>query len=543
MIFWFVILFCSLVLSALLFERFVKWVAYRNRVVAFSIDAESTSQYKIGGPGYLALERLIQNPNIQVVSIQVGSLMMGWADIQSLRGQIKRLRDSNKIVWVYLLNMERGALYLASAADKIHMLPTGALLWMGVGRSVSFYGAFLSKLGLKADVERMGNFKGAAEPFTHERPSEEFKQQQESLFASLQDQLLEGVAQGRSIEKDTLKSLLDQSPFSAAQAKEHGLVDELVYEDQYEKSLKDFTSSKIMHLYSFDWYLRWQESIAGWFKKKPKIALLYLTGAIYEEKRSGNAIVANVVSDQLLALAEIPSIKGVVLVVDSPGGSAQASERIARAVELLGRKKPTVAFMSSVAASGGYYFSAVAHEIIALPGTITGSIGVVGGKIVVGQAAKQWGIHSEVMEAGPDSDFFSPMSSFSSSQRERFRSFLEVTYKRFLMVVSGGRGVPVQAIEEVAGGRVWTGEQALEHQLVDKLGDLNVAIQRVALKANLSNYRLVHVRKRPPLLARLRKSLLPVSLLDRKLPESLQLLKVYPMQPLTFLEEFEDYFP
>ena len=120
----------------------MKWIAYRNRVVAFSIDAQSAAQYKVGGSGYLALERLIRNPNIQVVSIQVGSLMMGWADIQSLRGQIKRLRDSNKIVWVYLLNMERGALYLASAADKIHMLPTGALLWMGVGRSVSFYGAF-----------------------------------------------------------------------------------------------------------------------------------------------------------------------------------------------------------------------------------------------------------------------------------------------------------------------------------------------------------------------------------------------------------------
>ncbi|MEC7985148.1 MAG: S49 family peptidase, partial [Myxococcota bacterium] len=215
----------------------------------------------------------------------------------------------------------------------------------------------------------------------------------------------------------------------------------------------------------------------------------------------------------------------------------------ARSVELLGREKPTVSFFSSVAASGGYYLSAVSHEIIALPGSITGSIGVVGGKLVVEKAARDWGIHSEVMQAGPDADFFSPMSPFSDSQRDRFRSFLAVTYERFLQIVSGGRGMPVSAVEKVAGGRVWTGRQALEHNLVDQMGDLNYAIQRVALKANISRYRLIHIRKRPTFWERLQQNVGAASLWERKIPDSIQLLQSYPMQPLTYLEEGEDYSP
>ncbi|MEC8194515.1 MAG: signal peptide peptidase SppA, partial [Myxococcota bacterium] len=209
------------------------------------------------------------------------------------------------------------------------------------------------------------------------------------------------------------------------------------------------------------------------------------------------------VVDTIDRLAEQDSVKAVVLAVNSPGGSALASDLIARSVQALDDRKPVVAVMGNVAASGGYYISAVAREIVAHPATITGSIGVVGGKVVLGKALARLGIHTTWMGPAPDPGLLSPEAPFSPDQRIRFRASLKRVYRRFIDVVAKGRGLDIDAVESVAQGRVWTGTQALDRGLVDRLGSLSLGIERAAALAELGDGRIktVPVRFNPPAFA------------------------------------------
>ena len=285
--------------------------------------------------------------------------------------------------------------------------------------------------------------------------------------------------------------------------------------------------------------MKWNKRLNWYARSRPQIAVLHLSGAIHEQGEDGNRIIQDRVCQQLQYLKANKSIRAVVMLVNSPGGSAQASEGILREVELLTREKPVVAFFSSVAASGGYYLSAMVGEIVALPGTITGSIGVVGGKLVVQEAAQKLGIHLEDISVHSDHNMFSLMAPFTEDQRGRFKDFLMQTYERFLQVVAGGRGMPTDSVRKIAQGRVYTGAQALEHGLIDRLGDLNLALERAKVRANLKSYDVVHMRTRISWRTKLKSQLRPLG--SVQLPESLSLVHAHSMAPLTYWTEWEDF--
>ena len=532
------VMFIFILVLPMILDRIVYEVTYRNRIVELHLQADNSSSFMVGGSTYLQLENVITQPNIQVLALYIKDSGLSFAQHQALRLMLERVQKSGKQIWVYLYSRERTALYLASIADKIYMFPTGSIFWMGLGGYHPFYKKLLDRFGLKADFERAGSYKSFAEPYMKETASQEYKEQYTSLLTSIQKQLLEGVATGRTLQQEDLQSLLSSSPIDAQKAKEVGLVDVLSYEDQFAHDLKEFTKSGSISLSTLSGWVRWRKRLNWYARSRPKIAVLHLRGAIHEQGDDGNRIIQSRVCQQLRSLKENDRIKAVVLLVNSPGGSALASEGILREVELLTREKPVVAFFSSVAASGGYYLSAMAGEIVALPGTITGSIGVVGGKLVVQEAAEKVGIHLEEISAGDDHNMFSFVTPFTEDQKARFQEFLMQTYERFLQVVSGGRGMPTQAVQKIAQGRVYTGSQALENGLVDKLGDLHLALERAKVRANLKTYEVLHVRTKISLMAKIRRQMQPLGRVN--LPESLALIRAYSMVPLAYWPEWED---
>jgi protease-4 len=264
-----------------------------------------------------------------------------------------------------------------------------------------------------------------------------------------------------------------------------------------------------------------------------------------DEGGSNSKIAADRVVPVLESLAEDDGCKAVVLAVTSPGGSALASDLIARAIRKLMEKRPVVAWFGDVSASGGYYISAPATEIVANPGSITGSIGVVGGKIVIGDAIARAGIHHETIAAGPDTTMMGPWDGFTEDQRERFRASLIRVYERFIQVVSAGRKIPERSVLDVAEGRVWTGQQALERGLVDHLGGLDLALERARKLAGMQlPQRVDHIRFMPSrlrALSSLRRDTLagPASVLERLWKTSTAVLFSavwhHPMEPLMVL--------
>ena len=528
-----------IILLPVLMDRLIYEVSYRNRIVELRLRAENASSFMVGGRTYLQLEELVREPNTQVLALYIEDSGLSFAQQQALRMLLERVQQSGKQIWVYLYARERTSLYLSSIGDRVYMLPTGAIFWMGLGGHHPFYKKFLDRCGVRADFERAGSYKSFAEPYTKEEPSQEYKEQYTSLLGSIQDQLLEGVALGRGLEKKLLLELLASSPIDAKRAQELGLVDTLVYEDQFVQELEDFTKSGIISLSRLMSWMRWGQRFNWYARSRSKIAVLHLNGAIHEQGDDGGRIIQDRVCRQLRELKRNERIRSVVLLVNSPGGSAQASECILREVELLTREKPVVAFFSSVAASGGYYLSAMVGEIVALPGTITGSIGVVGGKLVVEEAAQKLGVHLADVSVGPDHSMLSFATSFSEDQRRRFQGFLTETYHRFIQVVAGGRGIPTQAVHEIAQGRVYTGEQALDIGLVDRLGDLSLALERAKVRANLTSYEAVHIRVRMSWKQKIQRQVRPFGTLF--FPETLSLVRSHSLVPLVFWTEWEDF--
>ena len=450
------------------------------------------------------LKTLRDDPSVRGVVIDVRDVQGGQAALQSLRAAMLDLRAAGRTVLVHVHGLGWRELLVASGADRVWMTPSGEVFLMGLGARMTYYGPALEKIGVKADLVAVGRFKTFGEPYLRGHPSKANREQLSELLGDLQDQVIELVAAGRGLDADSLRALLGRSPLSADQALEAGLVDDVQYPDASSAAANELLGEglRVVPAGAYRWIRRWQERLRLAIGPRPTVAVVHLEGAIVQGQEGGGSglrIDSDEVVPVLNALAANPEIRGVVLAVSSPGGSALASDLIARAVQQLGTRKPVVAVFGDVAASGGYYLSAPASEIIARGGTVTGSIGVVGGKVVIGRALARLGVHSESVEVGPDSGFLGPFQAFDHSQRQRFQASLQRAYTRFLAIVSAGRRRPVRAIEPFAAGRVWTGRQAVEHGLVDRIGGVALGVESVATKASLpaSEVHLAHIRFRP----------------------------------------------
>jgi protease IV len=429
-----------------------------------------------------------------------------------LRAAMSLVRKQGKELFVYADSLVMGQYVLASGASRISVVPTGPVIVPGLYASSLHVRGLLDKIGVKPDFITEGAYKSAAELFMREQPSPEADEMMnwlmDSRYASFKDQ----IAQGRNVGAGKVQTWVDNGLFTAEQARVAGLIDAVEQRQDFESMLKERYGQDVLFEKKYGRKTQpeldlssplgllkiWAQVFTGPEKKsetKPAIGIVYVSGPINMGKGMANPFSSNLgafsseVRESLEKAAEDDSIKAVVLRVDSPGGSATASEVILDATRRLKAKKPLVVSMGDVAGSGGYYVACAADTIFADATTLTGSIGVVGGKVATTEMWKKIGITFKEYKRGQNAGIFSTDDVFTESERARVRALMDEVYDLFKQHVTAIRGKRLKKpIDELAGGRVYTGKQALELGLVDRLGTLSDAVTFAAEQAKITDY-------------------------------------------------------
>jgi protease-4 len=425
------------------------------------------------------LRKAESDSRVKALVLQPRGVGEGWAKMQEIREMILRFRKSGKPVYAYLRTPRAKDYYLATAADKVYLTPEDFLDVKGMRAEVEYYRRTLDKIGVVFEIEHAGKYKDAMDTFTRDSMSPETRQVLDSVLDILYAHLVESIASGRKKSPDQVRAALDDGPLLAKQALDRGLVDGLKFEDQVFDELKSALKQKELKRVSHRDYARASQAPS---MKGTRVALVVGQGEITrggggggidddEGIRSGafGAMVRSVASDD--------SVKGVVLRIDSPGGDAVASEEILHEVRELSRKKPLVLSMSDVAASGGYYIAMTGDPVVAYPGTFTGSIGVIYGKVNLAGLYDKLGIRTEILKRGRNADIDSFVKPLDEAARRKLRDGIDSTYRAFLDRVAEGRKRKAADIEPLAQGRVWLGAQAKANGLVDELGGLDKAFE------------------------------------------------------------------
>jgi protease-4 len=415
-----------------------------------------------------------------------------WAKVQELRDAVLDFRKSGKIVVAFLEYGGDREYYLASAADRVFLLPTSALDLTGVASYEVFLRGTLDKLGAYPDFLQIGAYKTAVNQLTEKGFTPAHREMTEALNADMYAQLVRGIAGARNKTEAEIRQLLDQGPFAPEDAVRTGLVDALAYEDQLDDRVPQLRQGGEMRRVEGNDYQRVTPRSLG-VRPQSRIALVYASGVIASGKSGydpGNGVVvgSDTFVEQLRRLRNDDAIKAIVLRVDSPGGSSVASDVMWRELMITRDQKPSrplVISMSDLAASGGYYISVPGHVIVAQPGTLTGSIGIFAGKFVIDSTLNKVGVATQTVKSGKNADIYSPFARFSPEQREKVGQYMEGFYKSFITKVADGRHSTPDRIDAVAQGRVWTGAQAKDRGLVDALGGLDTAVSIAKERAHI----------------------------------------------------------
>ena len=421
-----------------------------------------------------------------------------WAQIQEVRAALVDFRKSGKPITAYLEYGGGQEYYLASAADRVVMIPGGTLALTGHASYELFFRGALDKLGVFPDLLHIGDYKTWSNTFAERGFTPAHREMTQSLNHDFYDQLVKGIAEGRQrSEADVIKAI-DAGPYLAEDAKAAGLIDAVSYEDQ----LDDTAPIQGTRTLDAATYAKVPLSSLG-LGQGPKIALIYATGTINSGESSsdatGGAVLGSETFNQWLRKVRVdPTIRAIVLRIDSPGGSAIASESMWREMSLTRGLKPLVVSMGNLAASGGYYIAMPADTIVAEPGTITGSIGVVTGKFVVKGTLDKLGIGEAAVTEGRMAGLESPFTPFSPDERAKLEQQMHAAYDLFISRVAEARKTTRERIDAVGQGRVWTGRQAHQLQLVDELGGLDTAIQIAKQRAKLDATKDVQLVVYPP---------------------------------------------
>jgi len=459
-------------------------------------------------------EQLAEDKNVAAVVLEIETAGLGGGKINEIREAIARLRAAGKPVYAFLTTVDGGRYLLASACDEVLMLPSGILMIPGVRAEMTFYKGLLDKLGLEFQVLQMGKYKGAGEPMSRTKMSKPLRESLEAVIDDRYEWFVRTVAKDRKLEDYQVKTLIDQAFFMAPGAKKAGLVDRVVYLDAFLKALpKKLKVDKVKVVSAYK-ARRTEVDLSGMggmmtlvqlmLGGKPgegttggkKIAVVYAVGTIVEGKSSDSLFGGSVLGSTTLVEAlkkanDDPNVVGIVLRIDSPGGSGVASDLVWR--ETVRIKKPLVASMGDVAGSGGYYIAMGADKIYAEPETITGSIGVIGGKLVLGGLFKKIGITTEVIARGKNSGLLSSTNPFTPEEREAMMSILRQFYRQFVSKAAKGRNMSYADLHKLAQGRIYSGEDAVKLGLVDRLGTLHDAIAEVKKAAGLKKDEKVDV--------------------------------------------------
>lgn len=430
---------------------------------------------------------------IKGIYLDLSVVSASFATLQEIRDVLLEFKESGKFIVAYSEGYTQRGYFIASVADKVYLNPEGALEFNGLASQIVFLKGALDKLGIDMQVIKVGTYKSAVEPFILDRMSDENREQVTSFIGSIYNNFLLDIAASRGVHRDTLFAIADGMLVETPEdALKHKLVDELMYKDgvlDELRSLLDVDKDKDIRSVSLTKYK--PESTTS--SSRNRVAVVYAVGDIVSGEGSDSQIGSERISRELRRVRQDERVKAVVLRVNSPGGSALASDVIWREVDLLREEKPIVVSMGDVAASGGYYISAAADSIFAQPNTITGSIGVFGLiPNMQGLMNDKLGLSFDEVKTGEYADFLINVDRPLSGEEEAIlqRSVNRV-YDTFMKRVADGRDISVQQVDSIGQGRVWTGEQALAIGLVDRLASLDEAVEAAAAMAKLEDYRLV----------------------------------------------------
>ncbi|MGQ0548950.1 MAG: signal peptide peptidase SppA [Armatimonadota bacterium] len=453
------------------------------------------------------LERVARAPGVRGIVLRVRDLSAGLAALQGLRDAIAELRRGGKRVIAYLTEVDLSAYYLATAADEIWMPAVGFWNVLGMRTEITFFRDAFNRIGVLPEFERMAEYKTAADRFVRSSLSEHHREMLDAILDSWMQEVTGDIAAARRLNPDNVRAAVDRAPLTAADARAAGLIDGLCYEDELPARLGSPERPAALQPWAA---ARRRLSLPyRWRARGPVIAVVELIGGIITGESRDSPIPIPLVGGRLAGSETIarafraaersPRIRAIVFHVDSGGGSALASDLILREVERIKVKKPIVAFMGNVAGSGGYYVSCGASRIVAQPATITGSIGVVTGKLSAQGLYERLGLNREVVARGEAATMDSLFRPFTPAQRGKVRRAIDEIYRVFVGKVASGRGKSVGDVEAIAKGRVWTGRQALERGLVDELGDFSLAVRRARELAGIPADTLIStVTVRPP---------------------------------------------
>ena len=421
------------------------------------------------------LDRARRDARITGLELRIVEPGLGMANLQEIRQKIREFNQSGKFSVAYLEYATNRSYYLASACQTVVLLPTSLLHLHGLMASATFLRGAFDKLAIYPDFYHIGDYKNASNVFTEKKYTPAHREATQALLDDFSRQFTQGVAEGRGLKTEEAAALIAKGPFTAPEALAARLVDRVSYADEARDLVKQKNHGSDNRLSLAEYFRRTER------KGRSKLAVIYATGDILPGRSSqspwgGTLMGSDTIAEQFKRAREDSSVKAVVLRVDSPGGVAFASEAMRRELLLTKREKPVVVSMSDVAASGGYWIAMSASKIIAEPGTITGSIGVLTGKLNVLGLYEKLGLSKDQIATTDNSTIDYPYQNFTPGQRESILKYMHDIYGNFLRGVAEGRKMDVAAVDKIAQGRVWSGERAKQLGLVDELGGMDTAI-------------------------------------------------------------------
>ncbi|MFH0865025.1 MAG: signal peptide peptidase SppA [Bacteroidota bacterium] len=444
-----------------------------------------------------SIEKAKTDENIKGIYLDLGDMPSGIATLEEIRNALLDFKKSEKFIISYGEDYTQKAYYIASVSDEIYLNPEGTVVFKGLNGEIMFYKGLLEKLDVDVQVIRHGKFKSAVEPFILDKMSDANKEQTLKYISSIWDHLLDGISLSRNLTKDDLNLIADSLKIQTAEdAVTYKLVDKLMYKDEFLAELRSklgIGENDNISMLSINKYVdapdNNKKDKSG---RKDKIAVIYALGPIQSGKGDDETIGSETISAAIRKARLDSTIKAVVLRINSPGGSALASDVIWREVVLTKKVKPVVASMGDVAASGGYYIACAASKIIASPNTITGSIGVFGLVPNLKEMfSNQLGITFDNVKTNNYSDFGTLNRPLSESETSIYQANVENVYQTFISHVAEGRNMSTDQVDSIGQGRVWSGADAKEIGLIDEFGGLTKAIETAVQLAKIENYRIV----------------------------------------------------
>ncbi len=444
------------------------------------------------------IEKAAEDENISGIHLDLSYIPAGIGQIEEIRTALLKFRESEKFVTAYSEVSSQGAYYLATAANKIYFNPVGFFQFHGLKIQSAFFKNALEKLDIKPQIIRYGEYKSAVEPFTRENYSPKNREQLARILSTIWDDICMKISEQRNISPEKLNEIADNLMVRSPQAAlSLGLVDSLVYKDEMISILKaktDIEEAKDLNTVTLDEYSKVPKKRSYKGLAKDKIAVIYAMGGIGNGEGDDNNIGSDRFGREIRKARRDSSIKAIVVRINSPGGDAIASDVIWHELDLAREAKPVIVSMGNVAASGGYYIACMADSILVQPSTITGSIGVFGMFLNTSGFFNKFGITFDKEKTNANADFMSMLRDASPVEKEYWRAVIDSVYATFVKRVEKGRPLTYEEVDEIGQGRVWSGIDALELGLADKIGGLHDAIEIAKNMAGLDEkYRIVEL--------------------------------------------------